>query len=332
MKKSKKTEKRKEEHVKIVLKKTTQYHKSAGFENVDFVHCALPEVDFSSVNLSTKFLGKKLNYPIMITAITGGYSGGGHINRQLAEIAEKYGLAMGLGSQRAMIENPNITETFAVRKLAPSIPIVANIGAIQLKQYSLRKVETLVSLIEADALAVHLNPLQEVIQPEGDKDFAGVLGAIRRLCNDIDVPVIVKETGTGISTEVAFKLKEAGVKYLDVAGSGGTSWSRVEYLRKGPVKGFEEWGIPTVDSILMCRGVLPLIASGGVRNGIDAAKSIALGADIAGAAYPFLKALNEKKIDEMIGEWEMQMKIAAFLTGSKDYEELKKAKLIFRKL
>jgi len=332
MKKSKKTEKRKKEHINIALKKSAQYKRSAGFENVDFVHCSLPEVDFSKINLSMKFLGKWLRYPLMITAITGGYTGGGHINRKLAEIAEENGLAFGIGSQRAMIENPEKKGTFAVRELAPSVPLVANIGAIQLKEYSLRQIEGLVSGIEADALAVHLNPLQEAIQPEGDKDFSGVLRAIERLCSDIGVPVIVKETGAGMSADVAFKLRDAGVKYLDVAGAGGTSWSRVEYSRKGPVKGFEEWGIPTVESILMCKGILPLIGSGGVRNGIDAAKCIALGADLAGAAYPFLKALNEKKLKKMLDEWKMQMKMAAFLTGSKDYEGLKKAKMIFRKV
>jgi len=330
MEKRSQTESRKKEHVDIVLKSGSQYSKSTGLERVDFLHNALPELNFDAVDLQTRFLGKTIRFPLLISAMTGGYAEAGKINKDLASAAQKHGIAFALGSQRAMLENPGLKETYYVRDEAPDIPVIANIGAVQLKKYSVEKVLSLVSLVEADALAVHLNPLQEAIQPEGDRDFSGVLNAIRKLCEKSSVPIIAKETGAGISQDIAIKLKEAGVACIDVAGAGGTSWSKVEYSRKGLTPGFEEWGLGTLDSIIQCRGVLPIIASGGIRNGIDAAKTIALGADLAGAAYPFLKALKEKRLELELSNWENQMKIAAFLSGSKNLEELKKGKLIFR--
>ncbi|MFZ5501549.1 MAG: alpha-hydroxy-acid oxidizing protein, partial [Candidatus Micrarchaeota archaeon] len=224
--------------------------------------------------------------------------------------------------------NPDLAKTYAVRDVAPDIPLLANIGAFQLKNYDFEQIESLVSNIDADALAVHLNSLQEVIQAEGDTDFSGVLDAIRRTCDKLSVPVVVKETGAGISQEVALKLKEAGAACIDVAGAGGTSWSQVEYLRSQGVPGFENWGIPTLDCIIQCRGVLPIIASGGIRDGIEAAKCIALGADIAGAAFPFIKALKEDALEDYIVLIGKQMKICAYLTGSSTIAELKKAKLL----
>jgi isopentenyl-diphosphate delta-isomerase len=320
---------RKKEHVEISLRAASQYVVGAGFGKIKLIHNALPELDLDKVNLSSKFLGRKIRYPLMITAMTGGYPRAKEINRKLAGAAEKHGVALGLGSQRAMTEKPGLADTFKVRKYAPSVPIVANIGAVQLKKYPLKSVEKLVSDVEADGLAVHLNALQEVIQPEGDKDYSGVLRAIAKTCDKLDVPVIVKETGAGIDRDVAEKLKVAGVSWIDVSGAGGTSWSRIEYLRsKKTVRGFEEWGIPTVECLMMCRGVLPLIASGGVRNGIDAAKAIALGADMAGAAQPFLKALTKRKLDYELDMWGKQLRIAAFLTGSRDVAHLKAAKCI----
>jgi isopentenyl-diphosphate delta-isomerase len=261
--------------------------------------------------------------------MTGGYNDARDINRSLAEAAQKHGLADGVGSQRAMIENPELKSTYEVRDIAPEIPLLANIGAFQLKKYSFEQIESIVSSIEADALAVHLNPLQEVIQGEGDTDYSGVLDALAKTCEKLTVPVIVKETGAGISQDVAIKLKKTGVKWIDVAGSGGTSWSKVEYLRASAVPGFENWGIPTVHSIIECRGVLPLIASGGIRDGIQAAKAIALGADMVGAAYPFIKTLREGKLDKYIELFQKQMRICAYLTGSKTHADLKKAKTVF---
>lgn len=326
---SKQTESRKKDHVELVLEKGAQYEKSSGFERVDLMHNSLPEISLSDVNLKTEFMGKKVKFPILITGMTGGYEDALAINRALAETAQKYGLAFGLGSQRAMIESPELAKTYAVRDVAPDIPILGNIGAYQLKKYKFEQIESLVSSIDADALAIHLNPLQEVIQKEGDNDYSGVLDAISKTCEKLDVPIIVKETGAGMSQDVALKLKEAGAAYLDIAGAGGTSWSKVEYLRNGAVPGFEDWGIPTLESLIMCKGVLPIVASGGLRSGIDAAKAIAIGADMAGAAYPFIMALKEGKIDEFVTMFTSQMKIAAYLSGSKNISELKNAKTMF---
>lgn len=326
------TENRKKEHVEIALKSEVQYSKKSGFEKVELLHNALPEIDFEEIDLSTEFLGKKLRFPLLISAMTGGYPEARKINTELAAAAQRHGIAFALGSQRAMLENPSLKETYYVREVAPDIPVIGNIGAVQLKQYGVEQVLGLVSSVDADALAVHLNPLQEAIQPEGDRDFSGILEKINELCEKADFPIIVKETGAGISHDVALKLKEAGVAYLDVAGAGGTSWSKVEYARNGPTPGFEEWGIPTIESMIQCKCALPLIASGGIRSGIDVAKSIALGAELAGAAYPFLKALNktQDRLEQELSVWETQLKKAAFLTGCKNLKELKSAKLVFQ--
>lgn len=324
---SEQTEKRKHEHVLAVLENDVQYDFGPGFSDFYLVHNSLPELDFGDVDLSCRFLGKKLSAPLMICAITGGYSKAETANKKLAVAAEKYGIAFGLGSQRAMLESPELKKTYDVRKEAPEVTLISNIGAAQLKKYPIEKIESLVSSIESDALAIHLNPLQEIIQHEGDHDFSGALKSIEKVCDRISVPVIVKETGAGINSKVAKKLKKAGVSWIDVAGAGGTSWSKVEYARSGSVKGFENWGIPTVDSLAMCNGVLPLIASGGVRSGIDAVKSLVLGADMAGAAYPFLKAYAEGELENTLEEWVNQMKISAFLTGCKNIRELKKAEI-----
>lgn len=323
------TESRKKDHVELVVAKGAQYAKSTGLERVDFFHNALPEISLDSVDLSTTFFGKSVRFPILVSGMTGGYADAGKINRRLAQAAQKYGLAFGVGSQRAMIEKPDLAKTYAVRDVAPDVPIIANIGAYQLKKYSFDQIESLIGAIEADALAVHLNALQEVIQGEGDTDFSGVLDAISRTCDKLSVPVVAKETGAGISQDVAINLKGVGVKYIDVAGAGGTSWSKVEYLRSDAVPGFEEWGIPTAESIMQCRGVLPIIASGGIRNGIDGAKCIALGAEMCGAAYPFIRSLRGDSLDGFIRTFQSQMRICAFLTGSRTHSDLKKAKLIF---
>ena len=324
------TESRKKDHVQLVIEKGAQYQKTTGFERIDFVHNALPEINFDDVDLSTEFLGKKIKYPMLITGMTGGYSDAKGINKSLAKAAQKYGIAFAVGSQRAMIEKKELKETYEVRDVAPDIPLLANVGAYQLKKYPFDKIESLVSSIEADGLAIHLNPLQEIIQKEGDRDYSGVLAAITKTCEKIGVPVVVKETGAGISQDVALKLKDAGASYIDVSGSGGTSWSRVEYLRADTTPGFEDWGIPTVLSVIECRNTLPLIASGGIRDGLDAAKAIAIGAEMAGAAYPFIKALRDKNLDEYVEAFQSQMKICAYLTGSRTISDLKLGKTVFR--
>lgn len=319
--------KRKQEHIEIVLKKNVQYSKKAGFEQIMLVHNALPEIDFGKINSKINFLGKEISAPLIIEAMTGGYVQGGKINKKLAEAAEKNKIAFGIGSQRAMIEEPSLKDTYYVRDVAPSIPIIANIGACQITKYSFEKIERIVSSVEADGLAIHLNPLQEVIQHEGDHDFSGIFNSIEKICAKLSVPVIVKETGAGIGSDAAKKLKNAGVAYLDVAGTGGTSWSAIEYERGKGVPGFSEWGIPTVPCIIANKGILPLIASGGVRNGIDVAKAIVLGADLAGAAQPFMHSYEKGTIENEIRLWKNQLLITMFLLGAEDISRLKKAKV-----
>lgn len=314
-------EERKGEHINAVLREDMEYARKAGFEQVELPHKALPEMDFSEVDLHVKFLGKKV-FPIMITAITGGFRGAVKINQDLAAVAEKNSFALGLGSMRPLLEGVE-SESYLVRKICPSVPLIGNIGVAQLAKNGVEKIEGLVSKAELDGMAVHLNPLQEILQPEGDRKFSGSLKLIEKLCSKLSVPVVAKECGAGISRGVAIHLKEAGVSWIDVSGAGGTSWSKVEYARGGNPPGFEEWGIRTVDSIMMCRGIVPLIASGGVRSGIDCAKAVALGAEIAGAARPFLVAQQEGKLEGIASEWVSQLKIAAFLCGCKTHADLK---------
>lgn len=340
-----KIQSRKEAHVKIAARQDSEYQKSAGFDDCELLHCSLPELSLEKIELSTTFLGFRLSSPIAIDGMTGGYPNAAKINRTLAKAANGANIMFGLGSQRAMLKHPKLAKTYRVRDAAPDVFLVGNIGAVQLREYSPKAIEGMLKDVDADALALHLNPLQEAVQPEGDRDWSGALEQIRLLCDSIDVPVIAKETGAGISAKAALSLKEAGVSAINVSGSGGTSWSRVEYKRGGgwgrsgkgsgqraggnpgraigggaPVAGFEEWGIPTVASIAQCRGILPLIGSGGIRNGIDAAKCIALGCEIAGAARPFLIAKNPLST---IREWEMQLRTAMFLTGCKNIAALK---------
>ncbi|MFA6489210.1 MAG: type 2 isopentenyl-diphosphate Delta-isomerase [Candidatus Micrarchaeia archaeon] len=316
---------RKQDHVEAARKNDVQYSFSAGFSDVRFVHSSLPEMEFGAVDTAAKLFSKKVSAPLVIVGMTGGYADAEKINLRLAAAAEKEGLAMGLGSQRAMIEKPELAPTFRVRKAAPTIPLIGNIGGCQLKKYGVKKVREMLDAVEADALAIHLNPLQEVVQPEGDSDFAGVLAQIGIFAKDLGVPVIVKETGAGISRETALLLKKAGVKMVDVSGSGGTSWSKVEYLRSKEEATFADWGNPTCECIASCSDVVDVIASGGVRSGLDAAKAIALGASFAGAALPFLKA---KEPAAEAAKWKRDLRIAMLLSGSRDVAALKKAKLV----
>ncbi len=324
-----KTQSRKKDHIEIALKKDVQYSFSPGFERMQIMHNAIPEMALQDVDLSYDFLGKKIEYPLLIEAMTGGCESASLINKKLAESAQKAGVAMGLGSQRAMLEDKSLSDTFMVRDVAPDIPLLANIGAVQLREHETEKIMELVHSIDADAIAVHFNALQEVIQPEGDHDFTGVLPSLKNLCKEADFKVIAKETGAGFNTECADLFKKAGVSMIDIAGSGGTSWSKVEYLRERTIPGFEDWGIPTIESIAMCKGIIPMIASGGIRDGIDCIKSIALGAEMAGAAHPFLMAHQEGRLDEELSKWKEQMRIAAFLSGSKTHSDLKDTKIMF---
>ncbi|MFA6048369.1 MAG: type 2 isopentenyl-diphosphate Delta-isomerase [Candidatus Micrarchaeia archaeon] len=332
------TEKRKADHVSIALTRQVEARRrTSGLECVEFVHQALPELDFSSIDTSVSFLGKKLKAPLMITAATGGFEKAGAINKALASACEEAGIAFGLGSQRAMIENHKLVDSYKVRGVAPNVFLCGNIGAVQLKHYPCKLIAHAVSEIEADALCVHLNALQEVVQPEGDRDWSGALEAIATLCAEVGVPVIAKETGSGISGDVARELANAGVKAIDVSGVGGTSWSGVESYRGAAETGntFWDWGITTAESLKECSHAtrLPLIASGGVRNGLDVARAIRLGATLGGGALPFVKAHakgSQKAVAAEISRWAKELKIAMLLSRSRNLQELARAKIAER--
>ncbi len=315
----------------MCLESEAEYSFSAGFECYRFLHNALPELDLQEVSTKTQFLGKEVSFPFVFEAMTGGCEKGGHLNKLLAEVAEEERVAFGLGSQRAMLEHRELKDTFFVRDVAPSIPIIANIGAPQLRELSKEEVEWLVSSVEADALAIHLNALQEAIQPEGQACYRGVLAQIAKVVDWLDVPVIVKETGAGISADVAERLKSAGVAWVDVAGAGGTSWSKIEYRRNpAAVPGFEDWGIPTALAVEMVSPILPTIASGGIRSGIDGAKALCLGAKMFGAARPFLVAAekNRAEVQRLVRLWREQLRLVQFLLGVKEVTGLKKEHLL----
>lgn len=332
---NKQTEQRKADHVRIVLEEDVQAReRTSGLESVQFVHYALPEMDVAETDTSATFLGRTFKAPFFISSMTGGYGDAEHINKDLALACEKAGIGLGLGSQRAMIENPQLKRTFYVKDVAPKVFLGANIGAVQLKEYGVAKVEKMVAAVEADVLFVHLNPLQEAVQPEGDRNWKGCLKAIEQACGKISVPVIAKETGAGINGIVAKELQQAGVKAIDVSGAGGTSWSAIELFRKGAEAGevFWDWGNGTADCLVECSKAVkvPLIASGGIRSGLEAAKALRLGATLAGAAQPFIAAQKdggqegvEKKIAQLV--WELKM--VMFLTRSKDLAQLKKASI-----
>jgi isopentenyl-diphosphate delta-isomerase len=298
------TKKRKKDHIKICLDEKTQARKATtGFEDVHLVHNALPEINKRKIDLSTIAFGHKFAAPLIVGAMTGGTAEALRINAAIAEAVEKLHLGMGVGSQRAAIEDKKLEKTFAVaRKKAPTAFLIANIGAVQLVHgYGLKEVKRAIGIINADAVAIHLNPLQEAVQPEGQTDFKGILAKIGEITRELDKPVIVKETGSGIAAEEARKLEAAGVKGIDISGSGGTSFAAVEYYRaKGQEntvqrslgEEFWDWGIPTVVSLAEVTQTvkIPVIASGGVRSGSDIAKALALGASLASLSQPVLQA------------------------------------------
>jgi isopentenyl-diphosphate delta-isomerase len=300
------TQTRKADHLRICLEDDVQFHSNTnGLEHYRFTHCCLPELDRNEIDLTTTFLGKQLSCPLLISSMTGGTEEAGAINYRLAEVAQHYKMAMGVGSQRIALENPQVAATFAVRSRAPDILLFANLGAVQLNYgYGLDECRRAVDLLEADALILHLNPLQECVQTKGDTNFRYLLEKISQLCHKLPVPVIAKEVGNGISASMAEKLIAAGVAAIDVAGAGGTSWAKVEgeraenALQRRLGMTFANWGLPTAECIRSIRVVatdVPLIASGGLRHGLDVAKAIALGADIAGLAWPFLQAAAESE-------------------------------------
>lgn len=318
---------RKSDHIRINLEKDVQSGLTTGLERYRFTHMALPELDLEAVDLSQTLFGRKLRAPILISSMTGGTEEAGAINRTLAEAAQATGIAMGLGSQRAAIELPELAATFQVRAVAPDVLLFANLGAIQLNyRYDVDECQRAVEMIEADALILHLNALQEAVQPEGDTRFAGLIGRIEAVCRALPVPVIAKEVGWGFSEQDARRLADAGVAAIDVAGAGGTSWSQVEMHRaqnesqKRLAAAFIDWGIPTAEAILNVRRAAPemtVFASGGLRSGVEIAKCIALGARLGGMAGPFLKAATQSLETTIttIEEIEREIRVTMFAAG-----------------
>ena len=322
-------EQRKADHLRISLQEDVRFPRlSTGLERYRFVHRALPELDLAAVDLSTRLLGKLLPLPLLISSMTGGTPEAEAINRRLAQAAQARGVAIGLGSQRAALEEPTLARTFQVRELAPDILLLANLGAVQLNTgYTVEHCRRAVDMVTADALILHLNPLQEALQAEGNQNWAGLLDKIEAVCRALQVPVVVKEVGWGIGEEVARQLAAAGVAAIDVAGAGGTSWSEVERhretnaARRRLAAAFSDWGIPTAEALLAARRgapYLPLIASGGIRSGIDVAKSLALGATAAGIATPFLKAAvqSAEAVVELIDQIAAELRVAMFCAGA----------------
>jgi len=332
---------RKNDHIDITGTRNVSFRqKRTGFEQYDFLHCAVPELNFDTIDCSADFLGYRLSAPLMVTGITGGCEKALDINRALAEACSQEAVAIGVGSQRQLLENSKFIKGYTVvREAAGNVPVIGNIGAAQLRNKNrFDAIMELVDVLQADAIAVHLNPLQEILQPEGDKDFSGILAALEQFVRFMNVPVMVKETGCGISYEAARKIHETGVEYIDIAGAGGTSWSAIESFRAGDARlaeSFWDWGIPTAESLNAVRPVehIRIVASGGVRNGIDMAKALALGADLCGAAMPFLHAFQtegKEGLTETMALWRRQLKTVLFLTGSERIEQLRRPGICFR--
>jgi len=333
---------RKADHIKINLEKDVRSALTTGLENYHFTHEALPELDLEVVDTRLSLFGKPLRAPILISSMTGGTSEAETINLRLAEAAQEMKVAMGVGSQRAALEHPEQAKTFQVRRVAPDILLFANLGAVQLNYgYGIDECRRAVEMIQADALIFHFNPLQEAVQDAGDTNFAGLAKKIEEICKKLEVPVIAKEVGWGISERAAKILADCGVQAIDVAGAGGTSWSQVEMYRapdeftRELAATFVGWGIPTADSILNVRKAAPkmkILASGGLKDGLDIAKCIALGATLGGMAGQFLKAaaISTKSAVQMMKLTKRQIEVTMFASGVGRLEGLKVGKLTER--
>lgn len=334
-------ESRKLDHIRINLEEDVQFpHLTTGLERYRFLHQALPDLDLAEIDTNINLFGKTLRAPILISSMTGGTTMAHQINQNLAESAQAHQIAMGVGSQRAALEDHELAYSLQVRHVAPDILLLANVGAVQLNYgYKVEHCQRAVDMIEADALILHFNVLQEAVQPEGDSNFAGLLGKIEDVCKKLPVPVIAKEVGWGFSETNARDLANAGVAAIDVAGAGGTSWSEVEYhrapsaLHAKVAASFADWGIPTAESIQYVAKGAPsvhIIASGGLRDGIDIAKCIALGATIGGVAGPFLKAADEsvEAVNDLIRELIAQIRIAMLCSGAGNIVALQNTPLI----
>jgi isopentenyl-diphosphate Delta-isomerase len=334
-------ESRKADHIKINLEKDVQFPRlTTGLENYRFMHTALPELNLNEIDTTVNLFGKTLASPVVISSMTGGTDIAYRINQHLAQAAQANGIAMGLGSQRAALKNPELAYSFKVRNVAHDILLFANLGAVQFNYgYSLEECQRVIDMIEADALILHFNVLQEAVQPEGDVNFAGLLPKIEAVCKALPIPVIAKEVGWGFSERDARNLANVGISAIDVAGSGGTSWSEVEYHRAPTsfharvAASFADWGIPTADAVQYAKKGAPnlkIIASGGLRDGIDIAKCIALGAIAGGMAGPFLKAADQsvEAVDQLIRETAAQIRISMLCSGAASIEQLQKTPLL----
>jgi isopentenyl-diphosphate Delta-isomerase len=325
------TSSRKRDHLILCCERSVEAGE-AGFSDVQLVHNALPECDMDAIERRTRFLGATLGSPLFIAAMTGGHPDTREVNRRLARAAERFGLGMGVGSQRAALENPELEDSFTiVREEAPHAFLCANLGIVQLRDHGIEWAERAVEMIDAEAIAIHVNSLQEAIQPEGDHNAGGCLEALRQLCEAFRYPVIVKETGCGIAAGTARQIWGAGASAIDIGGWGGTSWAAVECMRaQDPALvdlggEFLSWGIPTVVSLCEVRSTgSPIIATGGLRTGVDLAKCIALGADLGGMALPLLKSAmeSEEALIDRIGAVHRQLEVAMFLTGSRTIQDL----------
>lgn len=332
---------RKTEHIRLCLTGNVEgVDKTTGLEGIHFIHNALPEINFDSISMETSFLGKQLKAPFLVSSMTGGSELATEINQNLALAAEERGWVMAIGSTRAFLESDQHKESFLIRRQAPTIPLIVNIGAVQFNYgYGAEECQRIIDKTGADSIVLHLNSMQEIVQDEGDVNFENLLPKIEEVCKTLEVPVGVKEVGFGIDGEVAEKLYNAGIAYIDVAGAGGTSWSQVEKLRsrnklkKAAAEAFNNWGLPTKDCLVSVRNKLPdapLVASGGMSTGVDAAKAITIGADIIGFARHLLKAATEspEAVLETMEQIELELQMTMFGIGVKNLEELKNTKRV----
>lgn len=337
------TSKRKSEHIKLCLTDNVAFRqKTAGFENYEFIHSAITEVDINKISFQQKLFGKKIIYPFLISCMTGGTTEAENINSMLAEVAEDLKIPIGVGSQRQALENAYFHNTYKViRNKAKNVPVLGNIGAAQLVHLNVKEIQKLVDLLQADAFVIHLNPLQELLQPEGEPYFVGLLKKLESICKKLSVPIIAKEVGAGIDKISAKKLLDAGVKGIDVAGAGGTSWAGVELIRKNEIENpFWDWGLPTAYCIktvneLKKKHEFLLIGSGGINSASDMAKAFALGADLTASARIILqKLLNEsqEQVKMMIESWFHYLKQVMFLTNSQKLSDLKRNKILKKEL
>ncbi|MBC2710201.1 MAG: type 2 isopentenyl-diphosphate Delta-isomerase [Desulfosarcina sp.] len=323
---------RKSNHIKICLEQDVQFTKSNGFEMYELKHAPLPEIDLFQIDTSCTFCNKKFSAPFLIEAMTGGEPESYKINKNLAIAAQQCGIGMGLGSQRAMLLTPEFEYTYQVRNFAPDIFLMGNIGASQLKEFSVSEIKRIVEAVEADALAIHLNATQELCQPEGNTDWTGILLKIKEISANINLPVIVKETGSGLTADAVRALESSGIEGIDIGGAGGTSWAKVEHFRgSAAAERFLEWGLPTAESLVECAHAvdIPIIASGGIRNGIESVKAIALGACLIGMALPFLRpaTISVQAVADKIESLKKELIRTMFLIGTQHLGEIDKRKL-----